>query len=67
MKIEENLAESAHEDCIVRLVEEFGTNREDEIRRMYSLQRQKLENGARIFLYSAILTYNSTRQQLQIR
>ena len=62
-----NAAGSEHEDCIKRLVEEFGPEREAEIRAIYQENIRNLEIDARILLYLPVLALNSSRKTLKAK
>lgn len=60
-----NMVGSKHEEGVKKLIEEFGSERETEIRTTYREQMEKLERDATVFLYIPILALNAVRRILQ--
>ena len=62
---EVNIGSPNHEDCIRQLVEEFGADKEPEIRKTYVEQRNNLERHATVFVYIPLLAFQTARRVLQ--
>jgi hypothetical protein len=57
--------ESTHANNILTLVNEFGQDKEEEIRRLYLDQKTLLEKDARIIEFLPIFTYKLVRETLK--
>lgn len=57
--------ERSHDTSIEWLIEEFGQQREEEIRTVYNHQRQILEQDVSIYDFLPIFTYKIAKQILR--
>jgi len=57
--------DSAHEHNVHRLIEEFGEDKDIEVRNAYQGIRDELERGATVILYIPILAAQAARKTLR--
>ena len=61
----ENDVDSAHENSLDSLLQEFGPDNETFIRAVYQGERAKLEKDASVTSFIPILACNATREAIQ--
>jgi len=60
-----SVIESAHRHNIVRLIDEFGENRQNRVIELYNSLRDSEESTAKITDFTPIFTYRLVREALQ--
>lgn len=60
-----SVIESAHRQNIVRLIDEFGENRQNRVIELYNSLRDSEESTAKITDFTPIFTYRMVREALQ--
>ena len=59
-----SINERTHEANITRLVQEFGPRKEKQIRKVYQVKREVVENNSSSNDFLAIITYKKVREAL---
>lgn len=63
--MKKNDLDSAHENSLDRLVQEFGPDKEMSIRAVYREERLKLEKDAKVTSFIPILACKATREAIK--